>query len=67
MPSDQQIIKSALDEALWRRCTDILKPLLKEAKAIGVFHWKAALLTALCSKPVPNWMKDESLQLSHRW
>jgi len=56
MPSEKQIVKSALDEAVWRRCTDILKPLLKEARALGVFLWKAQLLAALCSKPLPDWI-----------
>jgi glycosyltransferase involved in cell wall biosynthesis len=56
IPDDKQIVKSALDEAVWRRCTDILKPLLQEAKGVGIFHWRAALLTALCSKPLPDWI-----------
>ena len=56
MPDERTIIKSALDEAVWRRCIDILKPLLQEAKAVGVFHWRAALLAILCSKPLPNWI-----------
>jgi glycosyltransferase involved in cell wall biosynthesis len=56
IPHDQTIIKSALDEAVWRRSYDILKPLLQEAKVVGVFHWKAALLAALFSKPLPPWI-----------
>ena len=58
MPSDKQIVKSALDEAVWRRCTDILKPLLQEAKAAKVFHWKAKLLAALFPRSVPKWMSE---------
>lgn len=58
MPDDRMIIKSALDEAVWRRCVDILKPLLKEAKMVGVFHWKTALLAALFSRPLPKWMSE---------
>lgn len=56
MPDEKEIIKSALDEALWRRCTDILKPLLEEAKEVGMGHWKATLLASLSSKPLPNWI-----------
>ena len=44
MPEDQVIVKSALDEAVWRRCYDILRPLLDEAKVLGFAHWKASLL-----------------------
>lgn len=57
MPKEQQIIKTALDEAVWRRSTDILKPLLEEARKIGVFHWKAMLLAMFFSKPSPDWIK----------
>ena len=58
MPDEKEIVKSALDEAVWRRCTDILKPLLQEAKAVGVFHWRAALLAVLFSRPLPQWMSE---------
>ncbi len=57
MPDEKQIIKSALDEAVWRRCTDILNPLLKEAKAMGLFHWKAKVMAFLFSTPSPDWIK----------
>lgn len=57
MPSEKEIMQSALDEAVWRRCTDILRPLLSEAKKIGVFHWKSALLGLVFSKPSPNWIE----------
>lgn len=56
IPGDKEIVKSALDEAVWRRCTDILKPLLQEAKAVGVFHWRAMLLATFFSKPLPSWI-----------
>ena len=56
MPDERKIIKSALDEAVWRRCYDILKPLLKEAKVVGVSHWKAALLAVLFPRPIPKWI-----------
>lgn len=57
IPDEKQIVKSALNEAVWRRCTNILKPLLEEAKKVGLFHWKAILLAALFSKPLPDWIK----------
>ncbi|MFI0348477.1 MAG: glycosyltransferase family 2 protein [Chthoniobacterales bacterium] len=47
MPDDQKIIRSALDEAIWRRHYDILSSLLKEAKTVQLFHWKAILLSML--------------------
>lgn len=56
IPSEKQIVKSALDEAVWRRCTDILKPLLEEAKAVRIFHWRAILFAAFCPKPLPHWI-----------
>ncbi|MFZ4115973.1 MAG: glycosyltransferase family 2 protein [Chthoniobacterales bacterium] len=50
MPTDRAIIKSALDEAVWRRRYDVLKPLLAEAKHHGLSHWKASLIAILSSK-----------------
>lgn len=58
IPDDRVIIKSALDEAVWRRCYDVLKPLLQETKTVGIFHWKAALLAALFPRPLPPWMSE---------
>lgn len=58
IPHEKQIIKSALDEAVWRRCGDILKPLLREARAIGLFHWRAKLLAAFYHEPSPDWIKQ---------
>lgn len=59
IPDGRTIMKSALDEAVWRRCYDILKPLLKDAKAAEIFHWKAALLAALFPRPLPPWIRHE--------
>lgn len=56
MPDEKEIVKSALDEAVWRRCTDILKPLLNEARRLQVFHWKGTLLAACSLKQAPEWI-----------
>ena len=58
IPNNRTIIMSALDEAVWRRCYDILKPLLQDARAMGLFHWRAMLLATFFSKPTPNWMSE---------
>ncbi|KAB2644241.1 MAG: glycosyltransferase family 2 protein [Verrucomicrobia bacterium] len=56
MPLDREIIKSALDEAVWRRSYTILRPLLTEAQAHGVWHWRAFLLSILFPRKNPQWM-----------
>lgn len=61
VPSDQEIVQSALDEAVWRRCYEILKPLLQEAKAMGLSHWKALLLSFLFSRKNPDWIHQKAV------
>jgi glycosyltransferase involved in cell wall biosynthesis len=56
IPEDRAIMRSALDEAVWRRCYDILRPLLQEAKQVGVVHWRAALLASLFPRSLPDWI-----------
>lgn len=58
IPDEKEIITSALNEALWRRCTDILKPLLREAKTIGVFHWKAIIMAFFFPTASPDWIQQ---------
>ena len=47
IPSDQKIVTSAINEALWRRHYDLLKPLLAEARRLGLWHWKAVLVSLI--------------------
>jgi hypothetical protein len=49
MPSDQAIVTSALNEAIWRRHYDLLKPLLAEARQLGLLHWKAIFVSLIKS------------------
>ena len=56
IPSDQEILCRALDEALWRREFGILKPLRKLAAASGLRHWKSSVAAAISSAPEPDWI-----------
>lgn len=64
MPNDQEIIKSALDETLWRRRYDILIPLLEEAKKNHLFYWKGNLLAFFLGKEIPEWILEDEQKLS---
>ncbi len=57
IPTDRAIVKSALNEALWHRRYDILKPLLVEAKRHGLFHWKASVLSFVFPRKTPQWIE----------
>lgn len=65
MPDDKRIIKSALDEAVWRRSYELMKPLLQEAKNLGVSHWKASLLSLLFHPQIPEWIASMSVRKSN--
>lgn len=56
IPSDAEIVKRALDEAVWRRTGEILRPLRNEAKAVELRHWRSALWALLPKPPEPNWL-----------
>ena len=60
MPDDDTIVKSALDEAVWRRSYEVMKPLLQEAKVLGFSHWKASLFGLLFPQQTPAWIMEES-------
>lgn len=60
VPTDAEIVRRALDEAVWRRTGDILRPLRKEAKALGLRHWRSALWALLPKPPTPDWVQEES-------
>lgn len=59
IPSDAEIVKRALDEAVWRRTGNILRPLRKEAKPLGVRHWRSALLALGLLSPSPDWLEEK--------
>ena len=65
MPTDKKIIRSAIDEALWRRCYDILPALLEEAKSLQCFHWKAKLLSLLFHEKTPAWVRQKKEESIH--
>lgn len=58
IPSDQEILRRALDEALWRRLPEIVPPLLRESRQAGVKHWKAWLYAFACRGPEPAWLAE---------
>lgn len=59
MPQDDEILRRALDETLWRREFSILKLLRRQASALGVRHAKSALAALLFRRPVPDWATIE--------
>ena len=59
LPSEQEIVRRALDEALWRRELDILKPLLTEAGHVGLRHWKAWAVSRLVGTVSPAWVVEK--------
>lgn len=59
MPQDSEILRRALDEALWRREFGILKPLRKLARLHRLSHWRSAVVSAVLSSPPPEWISVE--------
>ncbi|MCX6970105.1 MAG: glycosyltransferase family A protein [Verrucomicrobia bacterium] len=59
MPSDAEFFRWALDEAVWRRCPEIIPPLRKLAKAEGVRHWRSFLYSLAVRRPLPDWIGVE--------
>jgi glycosyltransferase involved in cell wall biosynthesis len=59
MPTDAQFVKWALDEAVWWRCPEIIPPLRKIAKELGVSHWRSFLYGAAFRGPCPEWVGVE--------
>jgi hypothetical protein len=55
-PSDKVFLKKALDEAIDWKCREILRPLLNEAKAVGLNHWRAKLMALLHRGGAPDWI-----------
>jgi len=59
VPEAREILRQALDEALWRREFGVLKPLRNEARRHGLRHWKSALTSALVKSGEPDWIGVE--------
>jgi glycosyltransferase involved in cell wall biosynthesis len=64
LPPDKVFLKKALDEAIDWKCWEILRPLLGEAKDIGLGHWRAQLMTLLHWKAVPQWVNFKPMVLN---
>jgi len=56
IPDDREILRRALDEAVWRRERALIRPLRALAAAAGLRHWRSALyaLAAPAGAP-PDW------------
>jgi len=59
MPSDVQFLKWALDEAVWRRCPEIIPPLRRLARTAGVRHGRSWLYSLVARGPKPDWLGVE--------
>jgi len=57
LPPEKVFLKKSLDEAIDWKCWEILRPLLGEAKEIGLGHWRAKLMAFLHREPSPDWIK----------
>jgi hypothetical protein len=59
VPSDAMFLKWALDEAVWRRCPEIIPPLRRLARSVGVRHWRSCLYSLVARAPEPDWLGVE--------
>ena len=59
MPDDREILRRALDEAVWRRRAEILAPLRELAKSAKLRHWRSALLALTAKGEAPPWLMEE--------
>lgn len=65
LPSDKVFLKKALDEAIDWKCWEVLRPLLNEAKAVGLRHWPAKLMALLHRDAAPGWINIKSEALDN--
>jgi glycosyltransferase involved in cell wall biosynthesis len=56
LPSDQCFLKRALDEAIDWNCWEILAPLLREARSVGLNHWRGAVMRLIHRVAEPDWI-----------
>jgi glycosyltransferase involved in cell wall biosynthesis len=59
LPSDATFLRWALDEAVWRRCPEIVPPLRALARPAGVRHWRSFLYSLAVRRPEPDWISLE--------
>lgn len=59
LPSDATFLRWALDEAVWRRCPEIIPPLHALARPAGVRHWRSFLYSLAVRRPEPDWISLE--------
>ena len=59
MPGDAIFLRWALDEAVWRRCPEIIPPLRRVARAAGIRHWRSFLYSLVTRQPAPDWISLE--------
>jgi glycosyltransferase involved in cell wall biosynthesis len=64
LPPDTVFIKKALDEAIDWKCWEILGPLLREAKEIGLGHWRAKLMATVHMESAPDWINVKPMVLN---
>lgn len=62
IPSEQVIVRWALDEAVWLRCPEILSALRREARAVGVQHWRSWLAGLVFRRPEPDWLVQSGIR-----
>ena len=60
LPSDATFLRWALDEAVCRRCPEIIPPLRRLARAAGVRHWRSFLYSLAVRRPEPDWLNVET-------
>ena len=59
LPSDATFLRWALNEAVWRRCPEIILPLRRHARSAGVRHWRSFLYSLIVHSPEPGWLNVE--------
>lgn len=59
LPPDSTFLRWALDEAVWRRCAEIIPPLRKLARVAGVRHGRSFLYSLVVRRPAPDWLNVE--------
>jgi len=56
LPSDATFLRWALDEAVWRRCPEIIPPLRRLARSAGCRHAGSFLYSLAIRRPEPDWL-----------
>ena len=59
LPADRTFLRWALDEAVWRRCPEIISPLRRLARSAGVRHWRSFLCSLVTRAREPDWISVE--------